>query len=148
MKKILVLLISLLCFCGCSTKKTTTTVCKLDTMGMLDSMEIISEGDKVTNLIETVTIKWADFEIETEDDKTLLETTMLDFFEVLEDIDGIKISSKKTDEALNITVKMDIVNGDLDAMKEIGILNFDEDTVSISLEKSIEGLKENGYTCE
>lgn len=148
MKKILVLLVSLLCFCGCSTKKTTTTVCKLDTMGMLDSMEIISEGDTVTNLKETVTMKWADFEIETEDDKALLETTMMDVFEVLVDIDGIEISSEKTEEALNIIIKMDIVNGDLDAMKEIGVLIFDEGAVSISLEKSIEGLKETGYTCE
>lgn len=148
MKKILVLLVSLLCFCGCSTKKTTTTVCKLDTMGMLDSMEIISEGDTVTNLKETVTMKWADFEIETEDDKALLETTMMDVFEVLVDIDGIEISSEKTEEALNIIIKMDIVNGDLEAMKEIGVLIFDEGAVSISLEKSIEGLKETGYTCE
>lgn len=148
MKKILVLLVSLLCFCGCSTKKTTTTVCKLDTMGMLDSMEIISEGDTVTNLKETVTMKWADFEIETEDDKALLETTMMDVFEVLVDIDGIEISSEKTEEALNIIIKMDVVNGDLEAMKEIGVLIFDEGTVSISLEKSIEGLKETGYTCE
>lgn len=147
MKKTLVLLAVLLCLCGCSSKET-TTVCKLDSMGMVDEMEIISTNDKVTNLNETVTLKWTDYEIETDDEKDLLEAALLEAFVALSDVDGVEINSEKTEDALVITINMDIVNGDLEAMASAGILTLEDGAIAISLEKSIEGLTGNGYTCK
>lgn len=147
MKKILVLLAALLCFCGCSAKET-TTVCKLDANGMVDEMSIVAENDKVTMLNEKVTLYWEDFEVESDDDKELLEAVMMEAFASLVDVDGIEINSEMTEDALLITIDMDIINGDLDAMANVGVLTLEDGAIAISLEKSIEGLTGNGYTCE
>lgn len=150
MKKLLIgLAAALLCLSGCgSSSKETKTICQANVNGMNDVMTITASDDRVTLLNEVIELAWADFEVETEEDKALFEEMLMEEFSVMEEYDGITIASEAGEDALKIKIDIDVTKVDYDVLVDLGMAEATSEKVAyISLEDSISGLESGGYSC-
>ena len=110
---------------GCSSSETTTTTCTSDEYGVIDVQKITAQDDQVIRLEERLEI---------------------DFAELAEDIEGATFDYALDGTKAIMTMDVDLENADTGALADMGVL--DTDTSNISLELSIAGLEEEGYTCQ
>ena len=66
--------------------------------------------------------------------------------ELAEDIEGVTFDYALDGTKAIMTMDVDLENADTGALADMGVL--DTDTSNISLELSIAGLEEEGYTCQ
>lgn len=139
----------LLCLSGCGGKET-TTVCRGDVDGMEDVMTLVASGDKVTVSTEEVIIKFADFEVESAEDKEFFTALMKEQFSDMEENDGVTVETEVTEETLTIRVSFDMTKVDYDTLVALGFAEAtsDQKINYISLKDSIQGFEESGFTCE
>lgn len=140
---------------GCSSSETTTTTCTSDEYGVTDVQKITAQDDQVIRLEERLEIDFADLGMTeedmaafmaafTEDDlQALFESEMP---ELAEDIEGVTFDYALDGTKAIMTMDVDLENADIGALADMGVL--DTDTSNISLELSIAGLEEEGYTCQ
>ena len=148
MKKLLVGLVILVLLSGCSSPKESKTVCSTNVDGMTDIMTISAENDKIVAFHEEIVLKWADYDVETEEDKALFQEYMVEAFSSMAESEGITLESSTTEEALIIKIVVNIEEVDYTVLAQLGMVAADSEEISsISLEDSIYSLSNAGYSC-
>lgn len=132
---------------GCSSSETTTTTCTSDEYGVTDVQKITAQDDQVIRL----EIDFADLGMTEEDMAAFTEDDLQALFEsempeLAEDIEGVTFDYALDGTKAIMTMDVDLENADIGALADMGVL--DTDTSNISLELSIAGLEEEGYTCQ
>ena len=132
---------------GCSSSETTTTTCTSDEYGVTDVQKITAQDDQVIRL----EIDFADLGMTEEDMAAFTEDDLQALFEsempeLAEDIEGVTFDYALDGTKAIMTMDVDLENADTGALADMGVL--DTDTSNISLELSIAGLEEEGYTCQ
>jgi uncharacterized lipoprotein YehR (DUF1307 family) len=86
------------------------------------------------------------YDLTTDDEKAqFAEQMMAEFTEVA----GIKITSESTADEFILTLEIDYSTVAFESLLQLGMMNeSDMDVEIISFEKTVEGLKTSGYTCE
>ncbi len=137
----------LLCLSGCGGKET-TTVCRGNVNGMEDIMTMTASGDKVKTSTEEVILNYADFALETEEEKETFMALMEEQFSSMEQ-EGIAVETETTEETMTIRVIFDLSKVDYDSLVSMGFAEESDQEVNyISLKESIAGFEANGFTCE
>lgn len=136
---------------GCSSSETTTTTCTSDEYGVTDVQKITAQDDQVIRLEERLEIDFADLGMTEEDMASFTEDDLQALFEsempeLAEDIEGVTFDYALDGTKAIMTMDVDLENADTGALADMGVL--DTDTSNISLELSIAGLEEEGYTCQ
>ena len=139
MKKIFIVMMIAGILTGCSDSSTKSiTVCK----GSFDYGDIENtyeaKGDKVIRIVN-VTINDCD-------DETLV-STLESQLNVYKEIDGLEIKLTAKDQIVRQEFIIDIENGDLKKLNEVGLIDLNGDG-TVSFEKLTKNAKENKLTCK
>ena len=137
MKKIFIVMMIAGILTGCSDSSTKSiTVCK----GSFDYGDIENtyeaKGDKVIRIVNVTINDYRDTDY---DDETLVST--------LEEIDGLEIKLTAKDQIVRQEFIIDIENGDLKKLNEVGLIDLNGDG-TVSFEKLTKNAKENKLTCK
>ncbi len=156
MKKIKYLLCALLlvtmvsaCGSGGSDEKS-TTVCSGVIDGLEETMTLKADGDKLVTQKESITYSFADLGVTKDqlDMESFMQLLMNQIFNT-DEVKGVKASYETTDTDLTILLTIDYTKVDLDILEEAGIIESGWLTTKyISLERTVEGLEDTGYTCK
>ncbi len=143
-------LAAVLLLSACSSQEPKVTTCVSDEYGIRDEQKITAEGDQVTKLEERIEVDFAGYGITEEDMSALSEEDLQDFFvsempELGDEIDGVEVSYDMDGTKVALVLSIDFANADTEALANLGII--DTDTDNISLDLSVEGLEQDGYTC-
>ena len=145
-----VVLTTMLGACDSSSKnEKSTTICTGVIDGFDETMTVKAEGDKLITQKEEITYSYADLGVTKEqiDMEAFMQLLMGQIFDETE-VKGVKASYESTDEELKIILTIDYTKVDLDVLEEAGIIESGWLTTKyISLERTVDGLKEQGYTC-
>lgn len=137
----------LLLVCGCAkADEEKKAVCKVTTEGVSDEMTIEALNDTVLTTKSVMKLPFSMYGLLTEDEKTQFAEQMMDKFAVVE---GIKVSYESTEDVFILTLEVDYSMAAKENLLDLGVIvEEDLDVDYISFEKTVEGLKLSGYTCE
>ncbi len=141
------LIVGLLIISGCAKKdEEKKAVCRITNEGISDEMTIEALNDTVMTSKSVMKVPFSLYGLTTEDEKAQFsEQMMAEFTEV----DGIKIASESTADEFVLILEVDYSVVAFESLLKLGMMNEnDMDVEIISFEKTIEGLKTSGYTCE
>ena len=148
MKRLVCLLmIALLIVAGCAKKdEEKKAVCRITEDGISDEMTIEALNDTVMRSKSVMKLPFSLYDLTTDDEKAqFAEQMMAEFTEVA----GIKITSESTADEFILTLEIDYSTVSFESLLQLGMMNeSDMDVEIISFEKTVEGLKTSGYTCE
>lgn len=144
MKKIMVLLISVLLLAGCSAKKEVS--CVYTEEGFESKIVFVGEEDEVHSSSETIKILYEYVSGGEEDIKEQIKEQIETSYA---GIDGVKVNVDITgEEYLVMTIDIDYQQASNDDLVALGILSSDESSADfISFEESISENEAYGYTC-
>ena len=144
MKKVIVLLISVLLLAGCSAKKEVSCVYTED--GFESTIVFVGEEDEVHSSKETIKILYEFFDSGEEGAKEQLKDQIESSYA---GIDGVEVSVNISgDEYLVMTISIDYEKASTDDLVALGILSSDESGADfISFEESISENEAYGYAC-
>lgn len=97
--------------------------------------------DNVLKQVEVTDMKLTDYMQDN------LEEVKKDYSEKFADVKGVKVEVTTTDDTMKITATINYEKADFEQLYEYGLVS-DKDIKSVSLEKTLKGFEENGYTCE
>lgn len=143
MKKLLIVLLPLLVLTGCGSneKDDGEKVCKYEnSLAKMENTFYYSK-DKVLKQVEVTDMKLTQYM------KDNLEKVKKDYTEKFADVKGVKVEVTTTEDTMKITATIDYEKADFKQLYEYGLIS-DQKVKSISLEKTLKGFEENGYTCE
>ncbi len=148
MKRLVCLLmIGMFMICGCAQKvEEKKAVCRITNEGISDEMTIEALNDTVMTSKSVMKLPFSLYGLTTDDEKAqFAEQMMAEFTEV----DGIKITSESTNDEFILTLEVDYSVVAFESLLQLGMMSeSDMDVEIISFEKTVEGLKTSGYTCE
>lgn len=144
MKKIFIVVMVAGILTGCSESSSkVTTVCK----GSFDYGDIENlyeaKGDQVTKITNTTINDYSNTDY---DDETLV-ATLESQLSVYQDIEGLEIKITSKDKIVSREFTIDLENGDLAKLKEIGLIKLNDDGF-VSLKELSKEAKENNLTCK
>ena len=144
MKKIFIVMMIAGILTGCSDSSTKSiTVCK----GSFDYGDIENtyeaKGDKVIRIVNVTINDYRDTDY---DDETLV-STLESQLNVYKEIDGLEIKLTAKDQIVRQEIIIDIENGDLKKLNEVGLIDLNGDG-TVSFEKLTKNAKENKLTCK
>ena len=144
MKKIFIVMMIAGILTGCSDSSTKSiTVCK----GSFDYGDIENtyeaKGDKVIRIVNVTINDYRDTDY---DDETLV-STLESQLNVYKEIDGLEIKLTAKDQIVRQEFIIDIENGDLKKLNEVGLIDLNGDG-TVSFEKLTKNAKENKLTCK
>ena len=152
-KKLSILIISVLVLVGCSSPQDkggalndTITICtSTDATTGYQSMKqtFTSVGDLVSVLEFE-----GQMDVGSLENVELISEAMDEVISQTKDIKGLTVDYEiVNDTVIKDYTKVVVEGGDLDAIQEFGLLQLTEDAKLISLEQSVKGLTDVGYTC-
>ena len=144
MKKIIVLLISVLLLAGCSAKKEVS--CAYIEEGFESTIVFVGEEDEVHSSKETIKILYEFFDNGEEGVKEQLKEQIESSYAGIDGVEvGVNISG---DEYLVMTISIDYESVSKSDLVALGILTSEESEADfISFEESITENEAYGYTC-
>ena len=144
MKKIFIVMMIAGILTGCSDSSTNSiTNCKLGFEdGYIENAYETIDGN--VNMIVNVTIN--DYRDTDYDDETLV-STLESQLNVYKEIDGLEIKLTAKDQIVRQEFIIDIENGDLKKLNEVGLIDLNGDG-TVSFEKLTKNAKENKLTCK
>lgn len=143
MKKLLIVLLPLLVLTGCGSKEEDDgkKVCTYEnSLAKMENTFYYSK-DNVLKQVEVTDMKLTDYMQDN------LEEVKKDYSEKFADVKGVKVEVTTTDDTMKITATINYEKADFEQLYEYGLVS-DKDIKSVSLEKTLKGFEENGYTCE
>lgn len=141
MKKLFVLL--LICLCGCSTLEK-TTVCKLDSETLKITNTLVSKNDRLLNQTNVNEMDYSQFGFTEE----TMKLTAENYKAVYKNI-GVQYTYSIEENILKETVKVDYESTDFEKLASAGLIDITATNAKIvSLEKTLESYKQQGFTCE
>ncbi len=134
---------------GCSSAETRS--CSYGNEDMTDTFEITASSDRVTHMNETITLDFAAMgatnedmmEISDEDLETLFVSAMP---QLAEEMEGVSVEYEISGTKAVVYVSIDFAKADPKVLYDLGIIDAMESNVS--MEQSVNQLKEKGYECK
>ena len=147
MKKIIGLVASiviLITLSACGNEKTKTFVGKQSNVKV--EVTYTYKGDKIIKQKSVSTLKYSDFGINDDTSKKRVKEKIENQSEKMQDVKGVKESTKENDEGFVETIDVDFEKADIDTLKSKGIVNIAGNTgTSISMKKTEKKLKKDGF---
>ncbi|MCG2208747.1 DUF1307 domain-containing protein [Staphylococcus epidermidis] len=147
MKKIIGLVASivvLITLSACGNEKTKTFVGKQSNVKV--EVTYTYKGDKIIEQKSVSTLKYSDFGISDDTSKKRVKEAIERQSEKMQDVKGVKESTKENDEGFVETIDVDFEKADIDTLKSKGIVNIAGNTgTSISMKKTEKKLKKDGF---
>lgn len=153
MKKIVVLIVTLVALTGCGTNsssKDRTTVCKNDQPYLMyesGDQTLISKGDRV-QAIKTKAI----LDVKDKDTADEIEENFEELISNLVSSEGVKFSMERIDDTRIYDMsEIDLKLADMEELSDLGLIQMDDEAQKIgyvSLKKSISFLEEMGFVCD
>ena len=146
MKKIVVLLSLVSILSGCGSTKKTVTVCTGEYAGFTSTSEYAAEGDNVVSYKETILYRFEEFQIDETDEaaKDAILQAVREENNATE-FEGLVIEEEIVQDGFQLTYFLDFTKADMKKVMEMGLI--EEDTIKISLEKTISMAEDDGFTC-
>lgn len=134
---------------GCSPAETRS--CSYGNEDMTDTFEITASSDRITHMNETITLDFAAMgatnedmmEISDEDLETLFVSAMP---QLAEEMEGVSVEYEISGTKAVVHVSIDFAKADPKVLYDLGIIDAMESNVS--MEQSVNQLKEKGYECK
>lgn len=134
---------------GCSSAETRS--CSYGNENMTDTFEITAAGDSVTHMNETITLDFSAMgatkedmmEISDEDLEALFVSAMP---QLAEEMEGVSVEYEISGTKAVVHVSIDFAKADPEVLYDLGIIDAKESNVS--MEQSVNQLKEKGYECK
>ena len=147
MKKIIGLVASiviLITLSACGNEKTKTFVGKQSNVKV--EVTYTYKGDKIIKQKSVNTLKYSDFGISDDASKKKVKEAIERQSEKMQDVKGVKDSTKENEEGFIETLDVDFKKADIDTLKSKGIVNIAGNSgSSISMKKTEKKMKENGF---
>ena len=147
MKKIIGLVASivvLITLSACGNEKTKTFVGKQSNVKV--EVTYTYKGDKIIKQKSVSTLKYSDFGISDDTSKKRVKEAIERQSEKMQDVKGVKESTKENDEGFVETIDVDFEKADIDTLKSKGIVNIAGNKgTSISMKKTEKKMKEIGF---
>ncbi len=153
-KQILVMIMLGTLLTGCNQKRETVTTCKGNLQGVDETFVFTANQDHIQNQQEYFTFKVEDLGYSLDDykqDHSIVDKEQLKqfifqtMFNGIDELDGMSIEIEDEDDSLKFTITTDYEKVDLEALSHAGLIDSGD---YISLDKTVDGLKDKGMTCE
>ncbi|MEE1315352.1 MAG: DUF1307 domain-containing protein [Faecalimonas sp.] len=130
--------------CGATEPETQTVVLAYEQEGTVINYQLDAEGDIVQTLTQTSTLDCSAY---TDDQMTAILSSLDQFKDTYADIEGVTYTTNQEGDTIVEKIVIDATNADtLSTLSEQGLLPIDGSASRISLEKTVESLKEQGWT--
>ena len=142
MKKLCLLLL-ICCLFGCGSKET-TTVCKLENDVVTITNTLVSVKDKLIKQTNVNQLEFTKYGYTAEQMKYAAEN-----YKSVYDKIGVEYTYSIDGNYLKETVVVDYENTDFNQLASAGLIeSVDENVKVVSLEKTLDSYKKQGFTCE
>lgn len=147
MKKIIGLVASivvLITLSACGNEKTKTFVGKQSNVKV--EVTYTYKGDKIIKQKSVSTLKYSDFGISDDTSKKRVKEAIERQSEKMQDVKGVKESTKENDEGLVETTTIDLKNADMTTLEAEGIISTsDNKGKGFSMKKTEKKMKKDGF---
>ena len=153
-KNIIGLMMLCVLLTGCNQKRETVTTCKGNLQGVEETFVFTASQDHIQNQQELFTFKVEDLGYSLDDykqDHSIIDKDQLKqfifqtMFNGIDELEGMSIEIQDEEDSLNFVITTDYEKVDLDALSKAGLIDSGD---YISLDKTVDGLKDKGMTCE
>lgn len=149
MKKLKFLLCAslLLTACGSNEANETTVTCEGIINGIETKVSLVHDDEKALRQTVENTTDYASYGVSEEEIQTLLEAAVASY----EGVEGLSYTYDTKDGVLTETISVDYINGDLDVLEDLGIVDFGGQTGSIKYidyKATLESYEQQGLTCK
>ncbi|WAW15550.1 DUF1307 domain-containing protein [Peptostreptococcus equinus] len=106
-----------------------------------------AKGDNITKSVEKVSIKYADIGAQDQEQKDAVKNEMNKDIEKINKFKGVKANLESNNDGITLTADIDYTKADIKELNSNEITKIDgaDDTKSISLEKTDEQMKKDGF---